>query len=69
MKKLLLTAGTTMLALLFTTEMHAQYGGGAIWGSGPAATMPRWSAPPPTRQSVVRRKNVQARSGQGVARR
>jgi hypothetical protein len=59
MKKLLLIAGTTMLALLFTTELHAQYGGGSFFGSGWAAR-PSWSAPSPTSQSAVRRKNLRA---------
>jgi hypothetical protein len=52
---------TAMLALLFASQVHAQYGGGSFFGSGWAARppMPRWSAPPPTSPSVVRRKNVQ----------
>ena len=67
MKKLLLIAGTAMLALLFTTEMHAQYGGGAFFGSGWAAR-PSWSAPPPTSQSLVRRKTVQAQRARARSR-
>ena len=56
MKKLLLTAGTATLALLFATQAHAQTGGPALW----SGRVPHWwwEAPPPTSQTVVRRKNV-----------
>ena len=54
MKKLLLTAGTATLALLFATQAHAQHP--ALW----SGRVPHWwwEAPPPTSRTVVRRKNV-----------
>jgi hypothetical protein len=64
MKRLLLIAGTAMLALLFTTETHAQRNT-AYWGTPGVQYHGTWGKPVPTTQSAVRRKPVPQRARRG----